>query len=115
MEISKADWSLFKAKVPQWQEAYMDRLNQEYLSILSSDLSPSDKFWAIEQRISQDKRRTGVQLQLRRSEMLWHLIGLIHEGAITREDCSDFSEDLQAGIDFLLTGGQETPATGEDA
>ena len=43
MDISKADWSLFKAKIPQWQEAYMNRLNQEYLTILSSDKSPSDK------------------------------------------------------------------------
>lgn len=102
MEISKADWSLFKAKIPQWQEAYMNRLNQEYLAILSSDKSPSEKFWALEQRIRRDKGSPGVQIQLRRSEMHWNLFELIQDGVITREDLCDFSRELQAQMDFIL-------------
>lgn len=114
MEISKADWSLFKAKIPQWQEAYMNRLNQEYLAILSSDKSPSEKFWALEQRIRRDKGSLGVQIQLRRSEMHWNLFELIQDGAITREDLCDFSRELQAQMDFILSKCPKTHPEEDD-
>ena len=26
MEISKSDWKLFRARIAEWQEAYMERL-----------------------------------------------------------------------------------------
>ena len=44
MECSKEDWNLFRSKVPGWQEAYMERLNKEYIQILSSEGKASDKF-----------------------------------------------------------------------
>lgn len=31
----KSDWKLFRTKLPDWQEAYMDKLNQEYIQLLS--------------------------------------------------------------------------------
>ena len=33
MEISKADWKLFRERIGVWQEAYMDRLNREYIEL----------------------------------------------------------------------------------
>ncbi len=30
MEISKSDWKLFREKIADWQENYMDRLNKEF-------------------------------------------------------------------------------------
>lgn len=33
MEISKADWKLFREKVPEWQEHYMEQLVKGYKSI----------------------------------------------------------------------------------
>lgn len=47
MEVSKADWKLFRVKLPDWQEAYMNRLNREYIAILSGEGNPSDRFWAL--------------------------------------------------------------------
>ena len=32
--ITKADWKLFMEKVPEWQEAYMERLLKEYVKML---------------------------------------------------------------------------------
>ena len=29
MEISKSDWKLYREKIADWQENYMDRLNKE--------------------------------------------------------------------------------------
>ena len=29
MDISKKDWKLFREKLPDWQENYMDKLNKQ--------------------------------------------------------------------------------------
>lgn len=39
------DWKLFRKKLGSWQEAYMDKLVEEYKSILNSDALSSDKYW----------------------------------------------------------------------
>ena len=31
MEISKSDWKLFRARIAEWQEDYMERLVKEYI------------------------------------------------------------------------------------
>lgn len=102
MEITNQDWKLFRKLLPGWQEAYMDRLNREYAQILAGEGNSSDKFWALEKRIRQDKRRPGVQLELRRSNMLNALIGLLQDGAITLDDLEGFSHDLQEALRFLM-------------
>lgn len=54
--ISEKDWKLFRTKVPGWQEKYMERLNREYIELLLGEGAPSEKFWALEKRIHQDKK-----------------------------------------------------------
>ena len=57
MEISKKDWKLFREKLAGWQEQYMERLNKEYIELLSSnDKNASEKFWNLEKRIKKDKK-----------------------------------------------------------
>lgn len=59
--FSEKDWKLFRSKIAGWQEVYMNKLNKEYIEILSGDGNPSDKFWKLEERISillLSKRRT---------------------------------------------------------
>ena len=36
MECTKSDWKLFRELIPEWQEAYMERLNKEYISCLAA-------------------------------------------------------------------------------
>ena len=102
MEISKKDWKLFREKAPQWQEAFMARLNREYIELLSGDGSASEKFWALEERIKRDRRLPGVMMEMSRSEMLWNLAALLRDGAITMEDLSDFSDDVKDALAFLM-------------
>lgn len=45
-KFSEKDWKIFRSKIAGWQEAYMDKLNKEYIEILSRDGKPSEKFWA---------------------------------------------------------------------
>ena len=37
MVVSKSDWKLFREKIGQWQENYLERLNKKYIKLLSSD------------------------------------------------------------------------------
>ena len=67
METSKADWKLFREKIGEWQETYMERLNREYIEILSSEKAASEKFWALDDRMKEDKKKPGVILELRKS------------------------------------------------
>lgn len=64
----------------------MDRLNKEYIELLSGEGNASDKFWALEERINKDKKDKGVILRKSRSQMLSNILSLIEEGAIGYED-----------------------------
>lgn len=100
--FTKRDWTLFREKVPGWQEAYMDKLNKEYIELLSRDANPSEKFWKLEKRIRQDKKHAGVQLEMSRSDMIYNILSLIQEGAIRFEDLEEFSDGLKERIAFIL-------------
>ena len=43
-KFSEKDWKLFRSKLPCWQEAYMEKLNQEYIELLSGESNATDKF-----------------------------------------------------------------------
>ncbi|WP_333813397.1 hypothetical protein [Muricomes intestini] len=36
VEISKADWKLFRERIGDWQEQYMEKLVKKYIELLSS-------------------------------------------------------------------------------
>ena len=106
METSKADWKLFREKIGEWQETYMERLNREYIEILSSEKAASEKFWGLDDRMKEDKKKPGVILELRKSNMVWDLLKLIRDGVITVADLSDFSLELQNEIAGFLQDHQ---------
>ena len=101
MEISKADWKLFRERIGVWQEAYMERLNREYIELLSADGDASDKFWALEKRIRADRSAPGVRLELKKSDVGWDLVRLLLDGVITIRDLDGFSEDLRDTVIHL--------------
>lgn len=103
METSTQDWKLFPEKLPGWQEAYMARLNQEYMMLLSGDGCPSKKFWALYDRIRQDKQCRGVMLRLRKSNVVFDLVALINDGVITHADLDGFSQDLKNAVQYLCS------------
>lgn len=103
MEISKRDWKLFREKLSGWQENYMERLNQEYILLLSAEgKDASEKFWELEKRIKKDKCHPGVLMEMSKSEAIWDMAYLIRLGVITYDDLSDFSEDLKQAVRMLL-------------
>ena len=99
--FTKKDWALFREKVADWQEAYMDKLNKKYIELLNGEGKPSEKFWALENRIRNDKKDTGVQLRMSRSNCISHIVSLLNEGAITMDDLKEFSDELKETIYFI--------------
>ena len=78
-KIKEADWRLFRSRLPIWQEAYMERLNREYIALLSGTGSASEKFWELERRMREDKRRGGVVMRMSRSKLLNAVSGVYIE------------------------------------
>lgn len=99
--FTKKDWALFREKVTDWQEAYMDKLNKKYIELLNGEGKPSEKFWALENRIRNDKKDTGVQLRMSRSNCISNIVSLLNEGAITMDDLKEFSDELKETIYFI--------------
>ena len=100
--FTEKDWKLFRSKIADWQEAYMNGLNREYIAILSEDANPSDKFWKLDKRIKEDKKKAGVQLRMSRSNLIYNIISLLNEGAISFEDLEDFSDGLKETVGAFL-------------
>lgn len=100
--FTEKDWKLFRSKIVDWQESFMDRLNTEYIAILSEDASPSDKFWKLDKRIKEDKKKAGVQLRMSRSNLIYNIMSLLNEGAISFEDLEDFSDRLKETVGAFL-------------
>lgn len=92
------DWTLFKNNIADWQESYMDRLNKEYIDLLSEDANSSEKFWRLDKRIKEDRKRTGVQLEMSRSNLISNIVSLINDGAISFENLEEFSDELKETI-----------------
>lgn len=102
MEVSKKDWKLYREKLPGWQETYMEKLIASYVNYLTSDKPASIKFWELEKKIKRDRKNPGVLIEIRKQNMPFDLIRLIHEGVITVDDLNDFSDGLKENVKFLL-------------
>lgn len=100
--FTEKDWKLFRSKIADWQESYMNRLNREYIDILSGDAIPSDKFWKLDKRIREDKKKAGVQLRMSRSKLIYNIVSLLNEGAICFQDLEDFSDGLKETVGAFI-------------
>ena len=98
--VKEQDWKLFRKKLPLWQESYMDKLNQEYIRLLSGEGLASDKFWELEKRIHTDKRSVGVVADMRRSQMYSNLLSLLVNEIIREDDLDGFSEELSGTVKY---------------
>ena len=101
-QVNESDWKLFRSRLPAWQEAYIERLNLEYVSLLSGPGSAADKFWELDKRLKEDKQRVGVVADMRRSMMDINIMNLLADGVITLDDLDGFSKDLREKMAFMM-------------
>ena len=102
IEIKKSDWKLFREKLPEWQERYMERLVKKYIELLSSPGNASDHFWELEKRITKDKKHPGVILEMKKSEAIWDIAILVRKKVISLKDLDEFSQDLKDAVKMIL-------------
>lgn len=102
MEISKADWNLFRERVPECQEHYMEQLVKEYIDLLSSPGNASDHFWELERRIRRDKKHPGAILEMNKSDAIWNLALFVKQKVITLDDLQGFSTDYFDVVKLIL-------------
>ena len=102
MQITEHDWKMFRKKIPDWQEAYMEQLVKEYIMLLQSDKVASSKFWELEKRIKQDKKSLGVTIDMRRSTAINNLISLVLDEVISLDDLEEFSDDLKEIVKYMV-------------
>ena len=101
MDVSKKDWSLYRERLPEWQERYMERLIAQYKTIVDSEVPASDKFWELDKRIRADKKKPGVMVEMSKQDMIYQIVELLHDKAITLSDLDGFSEDLISTVQFM--------------
>ena len=102
VEPSKRDWKLYREKIGEWQEHYMEKLVKEYADYLCSDLPASTKFWEIEKRIKRDRKTPGVCIELRKSDMFLDIAGLIKDKVISMDELEEFGDDLKEAVVLIL-------------
>ena len=102
MEVSKQDWKLFQDRIGEWQESYIEKLNNEYIKILADEGNASEKFWTLEKRIKKDKIRTGVLIEMRKQNIPFDIVSLIKDGVICFEDLEGFSDELREAVKFMI-------------
>lgn len=102
--FTEKDWKLFRSKIGGWQEGYMDKLNNSYIELLRGDGNPSEKFLELEKRIRTDKNKTGVRAEISRSELIYNILSLLHEGAISMDDLEEFSDELKETVRYMTEG-----------
>ncbi|MDO4490333.1 MAG: multidrug transporter [Lachnospiraceae bacterium] len=99
---TKKDWVLFQQKLPDWQERFMGRLCQEYVTLLTSEMENSEKFHSLEKQIRKDKKLPGVTFTISKGEMEYNLLELLQGQVITMEDLAEFSEGLKKWLQQLV-------------
>ena len=103
VEISKKDWKLYRERLPEWQEHFMERLTKEYIELLSAPGNASDHFLELEERIRKDKKNPGVLLNVTKSNAIWDIAVFVGRGIITMDELDGFSPDLVEAVKLILS------------
>lgn len=103
MKIGQQDWKLFKECLPIWQNRHLKNVVNQYLEILSDNgTAPAEKFWQLENRVSEDKKHPGVIVEMNRDNVVSTIVSMLREGIITEDDLNGFSDELKEVIRFFL-------------
>lgn len=93
---------MFRERVPEWQEHYMEQLTKKYIELLSSLGNASDHFWELEKRIKNDKKHPGAMLEMKKSEAIWNIAIFIKKKVITIKELEGFSQELIDSVTEIL-------------
>lgn len=99
---TEKDWQLFRKLIPEWQEHFIDKLNEKYKEMLSKNDNPSTKFWNLYNEIKKDKKNPGILIEMKRSIMIENIVSLINNEVISFDELNDFSDLLKETVKLYL-------------
>ncbi len=96
----ESDWKVFRKRVPEWRERYLETRNKELIRILADDgKTPTEQFWDAKEEIDNIAKRLVDLLDGHsRSKMEWFLILMYGHGFIGDDDLKEFSEELRERV-----------------
>ena len=103
MDITKNDWKLFRERIGEWQGRHMEKLCGEYAQILAQEKSGPERFWELENRIRQDKKSPGVQIDLTKDQVPYNIVALLRDGTIDGKDLEGFSPGLKEMVAYIMS------------
>lgn len=80
----------------------MERLEMEYIKLLSAPGNASDHFWELEKRIKEDKNHPGVVIELRKLDEIWDITRYVRDEVITMDELKEFSKELIDAVKLIL-------------
>ena len=103
-DIKETDWKLFRRRVPEWRERYLEQQNQALRALLEQpNQTPTTIFWQVK-KFTDEQARVLVECfdGHSRSTMERFMITMYRYRVIARADIDEFSEELQARFERLV-------------
>lgn len=110
--MARADWRLFRTRVPEWRDRYLARVNRELAEMLADrDKKPDACFWDTHDRMTREARVLRDCLDGHsQSKMEQYMILMLAHGLIDDDDLTEFSDELQHRVGRWIR--PETPPAG---
>lgn len=100
--INESDWIIFRTRMPLWRERYLEKLLDNYQSILSSPESAEERFMRLLKRIDKDSMCALFNVEMSRSKCLINITRLLDGGIIDENDLEGFTPDLREKASFFI-------------
>lgn len=96
----ESDWKIFRKRVPEWRERYLEKRNRELAGLLANpSKTPTEQVWEAEKRIDEEARLLVDLLDGHsRSKMFWYLVRMFGQGFIGHDDLEEFSDELRERV-----------------
>ena len=102
--IKETDWKLFRRRVPEWRERYLEQQNQTLRALLEQpNQTPTTIFWQVK-NFADEQARVLVECfdGHSRSTMERFMLTMYRYRVIARADMDEFSEELQARFERFV-------------
>ena len=99
-DIKETDWKLFRRRVPEWRERYLEQQNQTLRALLEQpNQTPTTIFWQVK-NFTDEQARVLVECfdGHSRSTMERFMVTMYRYRVIERADMDEFSKELQARL-----------------
>lgn len=96
----ESDWKIFRKRVPEWRERYLNGKNKEIVAVLTDkERTPTKQFWDAKEKMETEAKILARCLDGHsRSSMHWYLCLMYGHGLIQDADLEEFSQELREQI-----------------